>query len=169
MNNQKQSQTGATLIVSLILLFVLAIIGLSSMQSTTVEEKMAGNMRDQSVAFQAAETALRAGEIFLGTPILPVFNDSNGLYQPATGDTALPLWETIDWFDSSKVVTVSNLQIAGAIHNPVYIVEELSEVSDATGSLEAALPKVSAFYRITARGSGNSDTSRVLLQSVYKR
>lgn len=169
MANQKQYQSGATLIVSLILLFVLAMIGLSSMQSTTVEEKMAGNMRDQSVAFQAAETALRAGEIILGTPILPVFNGSNGLYQPATGDAALPLWETIDWSDSSKVVTVANLQIADAVHNPVYIVEELAEVSDSTGSLEAALPKVSAFYRVTARGSGSTDTSTVILQSVYKR
>ncbi|MCH9697185.1 MAG: pilus assembly protein PilX [Gammaproteobacteria bacterium] len=169
MNNQQQSQNGATLIVSLILLFVLAIIGLASMQSTTVEEKMAGNMRDQSVAFQAAETALRVGEIFLGTPVLPVFNGSNGLYQPTSGETALPLWETIDWSDSSKVVTVSNLHIADTANNPAYIIEELAEVADATGSLEAALPKVSAFYRVTAFGSGNTGTSRVILQSVYKR
>ncbi len=162
-------QQGATLIVSLILLMVMTLIGLSSMQSTTVEEKMAGNMRDQSIAFQAAETALRAGEIYLGTPILPVFNGSNGFYQPAAGETALPIWETIDWSDTSQVNTVSNLTIADVVHNPVYIIEELAEVADASGSLEAALPKISAFYRVTAHGSGNSDTSKVILQSVYKR
>ncbi|HFD13100.1 MAG TPA: pilus assembly protein PilX [Crenotrichaceae bacterium] len=165
----KQEQRGATLVVSLILLIVMAMIGLSSMQSTTFEEKMAGNMRDQSVAFQAAETALRAGEIYLGTPILPVFNGSDGLYQPASGSTDLPVWETIDWSDASNVVTVSNLTIADAINNPVYIIEELADVVDSSGSLEAALPKVSAYYRVTARGSGTTATSQVILQSVFKR
>ncbi len=162
-------QQGAVLIVSLIFLIVMTLIGLSSMQSTIVEEKMAGNMRDQSIAFQAAETALRAGELYLGTPILPVFNGTNGFYQPASGNTGLVIWETVDWSDPNQVITVSNLDIAGTIQNPVYILEELAEVSDSTGSLEAALPKISAFYRVTAQGFGNSTSSKVTLQSVYKR
>ncbi len=164
-----QRQQGAVLIVSLIILMVMTMIGLSSMQSTIVEEKMAGNMRDQSVAFQAAETALRAGEVYLGTPILPVFNNSNGLYQPASGMTELPVWETIDWSDTSEVITVSHLTIADAMKNPVYIIEQLAEVVDSSGSLEAALPKVSAYYRVTARASGTSAVSKVVLQSVFKR
>jgi type IV pilus assembly protein PilX len=162
-------QQGAVLITSLIILMVMTMIGLSSMQSTIVEEKMAGNMRDQAVAFQSAETALRTGENYLGTPILPVFNNSNGLYQPASGMTDLPVWETIDWSDTSEVITVSHLRIADAINNPVYIIEQLAEVVDSSGSLEAALPKVSAYYRVTARASGTSIVSKVVLQSVFKR
>jgi type IV pilus assembly protein PilX len=165
-----QRQQGAALIVSLIVLMVMTMIGISSMQSTTMEEKMAGNMRDQSVAFQNAEIALRTGEDYLGSPILPAFNGSDGLYQPADGDdTDFPVWESIDWFDTSSVVTISDLTLANAHSDPVYIIEELDEVTDLTGSLEAGLPKISSYYRITARASGTSDASRIFLQSVYKR
>ena len=55
-------QSGIVLIVSLFVLVLLTIIGVSGMKVTSLEEKMAGNDRDQSIAFQAAEAALRAGE-----------------------------------------------------------------------------------------------------------
>lgn len=55
-------QSGIVLIVSLFILVLLTIIGVSGMKVTSLEEKMAGNDRDQSVAFQAAEAALRMGE-----------------------------------------------------------------------------------------------------------
>jgi type IV pilus assembly protein PilX len=55
-------QSGAVLIISLIMLLLLTLIGASSMQTTTLEEKMAGNMRDRNIAFQAAESALRDAE-----------------------------------------------------------------------------------------------------------
>lgn len=54
--------SGMVLIISLIILLLLTIIGVSGMKVSSLEEKMAGNDRDQSVAFQAAETALRMGE-----------------------------------------------------------------------------------------------------------
>lgn len=55
-------QSGMVLIISLIMLVLLTIIGVSGMKVTALEEKMAGNDRDQSISFQAAETALRIGE-----------------------------------------------------------------------------------------------------------
>lgn len=55
-------QQGSVLIVALIVLMVLSTIGLSGAGSTTIEERMAGNFRDQRVAFEAAESALAAGE-----------------------------------------------------------------------------------------------------------
>lgn len=60
------SQRGATLIISLLILLVMTLIGVTAIQTTTMEEKMAGNMRDQNLAFQAAEAALRAGEGWMG-------------------------------------------------------------------------------------------------------
>jgi type IV pilus assembly protein PilX len=56
------NQSGAVLIVSLIMLLLLTLIGASSMQTTSLEEKMAGNLRDRNLAFQAAESALRDAE-----------------------------------------------------------------------------------------------------------
>jgi type IV pilus assembly protein PilX len=55
MHNEK----GVALLTSLIFLVVLTILGLAGMRSTTMQERMSGNLRDQSVATQAAEAALR--------------------------------------------------------------------------------------------------------------
>lgn len=55
-------QRGAVLIVALIMLLLLTIIGLSSMRGTSLQENMAGNMRDSNLALQASEAALRKGE-----------------------------------------------------------------------------------------------------------
>jgi type IV pilus assembly protein PilX len=59
----RHRQSGMVLIVSLFILVLLVIIGVSGMKNTALEEKMAGNDRDQSLAFQAAETALRTAEV----------------------------------------------------------------------------------------------------------
>lgn len=55
-------QRGAALFVGLILLILLALIGLASMQSTLLQERMAGNFRLVNLAFQNAEEQLRAAE-----------------------------------------------------------------------------------------------------------
>lgn len=55
-------QSGVVLAISLIMLLLLTLIGFSALQSTGLEEKMAGNMRDRNLAFQAAEAALRDAE-----------------------------------------------------------------------------------------------------------
>ena len=62
MMNHQKSQKGAVLIVSLIILLLLTMLGINSMRSTLLQEKMAGNSNDYNRAMQAAETALREGE-----------------------------------------------------------------------------------------------------------
>jgi type IV pilus assembly protein PilX len=56
-------QAGAVLLVSLVMLLLLTLIGLAGMRLASLEERIAGNQRDREVAFQAAEAALRAGEL----------------------------------------------------------------------------------------------------------
>ncbi len=58
-------QTGAALIMSMMLLMVMTLVSVVAMQSTVLEEKMAGNTRDRHLAFEAAEAALRAGERYV--------------------------------------------------------------------------------------------------------
>ncbi|WP_447753750.1 pilus assembly PilX family protein [Pseudomonas nicosulfuronedens] len=59
---RRQSERGAVLLVSLVMLVLLTLIGLAGMRMVQLEERMAGNLRDRQMAFQAAEAALRAGE-----------------------------------------------------------------------------------------------------------
>ncbi len=63
--NYSAKQTGAVLIVSLIMLFLMSILAMSSMSRTVVQERMAGNVIDKQRAFQAAEAALRAAERYV--------------------------------------------------------------------------------------------------------
>ena len=51
-----ERQNGAVLAVSLIMLLLITLIAVSSMQSTMLEEKMAGNTRDRNLAFQTTES-----------------------------------------------------------------------------------------------------------------
>lgn len=64
----RQSQGGMALFVSLIFLLLLSIIGVASMKSATLQEKMAGNVKLKIESFQRAEKGLREGESFIATP-----------------------------------------------------------------------------------------------------
>lgn len=64
--NFSHRQRGAVLIVALLFLVMLTMLGITAMTGTTMEERMAGNARDNSIAFQAAEAALRDARRDLG-------------------------------------------------------------------------------------------------------
>ena len=51
-------QAGATLVVGLVLLLVLTVLGVSGMNTATMEVTMAGNLQFQQDAFQMAEDAI---------------------------------------------------------------------------------------------------------------
>jgi len=55
----RNRQRGAVLVIALLFLTILTILGVTAMTTTTYEERLAGNARDTSTAFQAAEAALR--------------------------------------------------------------------------------------------------------------
>lgn len=61
----QQSQSGAVLVVSLVMLLILTLIGMSGMSSVTLEEKMVSNMQNANKSFQGAEAALNECEMFL--------------------------------------------------------------------------------------------------------
>jgi type IV pilus assembly protein PilX len=63
----RKSQSGSVLIISLLLLIVMTLLGLSSMNTTVMEERMAGNLRSSNLSFMAAESALREAEALIVT------------------------------------------------------------------------------------------------------
>ncbi|MCZ6585712.1 MAG: pilus assembly PilX N-terminal domain-containing protein, partial [Gammaproteobacteria bacterium] len=54
----RHDQRGAVLVVGLIILMVLTVLGVSSMNTATLELTMAGNAQFHQEAFQAAETGI---------------------------------------------------------------------------------------------------------------
>ena len=62
-------QKGVSILVALVMLLVLTLIGVSSMNSSIVELKMATSMQQQGIALNRAEELLRVGETNIGTII----------------------------------------------------------------------------------------------------
>lgn len=171
---RRKTETGAVLVVSLVFLLLLTLIGLTGMQVTSLEEKMSGNMRDRNLAFQGAESALRAGEMYLTLPTVPAFSCANGLYSwndvncDGIREDA-QIWDSSsDWSGISKV-TYSSGTLASISSAPAYIIEQMPAVAEAGDSLEAGVAQDSQYYRVTARATGGTSDAVVLVQSLYKR
>jgi type IV pilus assembly protein PilX len=155
--------------VSLIMLLAMTLIGVTSMQGTSMQEKMAGNVQDINRSFQAAEAALREGEAVLTAATLPDFDGTGGLYQSAlAGNTRV--WEISgNWTTSNSKVYSSTLD--GVAKPPQYMIEELPATIDIdSGGFAADEPLAEiGMYRVTAIGWGGSETTVSMIQSTYKR
>ena len=165
-----RKQCGSVLAIALIFLLLMTLIGVTSMRTTTMQERMAGNVRDRNLAFQAAEVALREGESFLsGSVIVGPFDNTGGLYQPAGADEK-NRWNDIDWLvDGNSLATGSALD--DVARQPRYIVEEMAAGStDIPASVEADAPLTETrVYRVTAMGWGGNINTQVMLQSRFRR
>lgn len=167
----RSGQRGAaTLLVVLILLVIVALIGLASLRGTLMEEHMSAGVRDRGLSFQAAEAALREGELVAADrPEVPASGCENGLCaMPVPG--AAPVWENESvWNDAPETVVTLGDKTA----KPKYIVELLATNVPPRGSCttskvigETSCSGTERRYRITAlsRADGRAE---VMLQSIY--
>ncbi|MGH8351987.1 MAG: pilus assembly PilX family protein [Pseudomonas sp.] len=83
-----RKQSGAVLLVCLVMLLILTMIGVASMSNSTLQERMAGGVRDYNVAFQAAEASLRAGEAYVRQQV-EASTDPTLLFQAASNCPAV--------------------------------------------------------------------------------
>ena len=65
MNMPVKRQGGFALLLGLLLVLVITVLGVFALNGSIMQERMAGNSRDYSVAFEASEIALRWGEAWL--------------------------------------------------------------------------------------------------------
>jgi len=185
----QRRQEGAILVIALLFLVLLTIIGVSSISGVTLEEKMASNLREQNVAFQAAESALRDAEIDLeggigGTgnrdPMTVAANFAsdcttaftNGVCRqpaapPGTWQTEIVTVSSWNWTDTNKTVAYGRFTgataLTGVFRQPRYVIEYLQEKDDSSTT------PITRYFRISARGWGADQNSSVTLQTVYRQ
>ena len=158
--SRRHAQHGAALMVSLIMLLVMTVLAVTATRTTTLQERMAGNMRDREVAFQAAERALRAGEAYL--------NSFNSTPTPGTNawfhnEGNAPAWDAVDC-TTGNVDTVS----VSSAESACYFVEEVTTVGGGSGISVPGQPvQDDRLYRVTATASGMTVRTRVVLRSSY--
>ena len=180
---QPRRERGAILVTALLMLLVLTVIGVSVMQITRMQERMAGNTRDKNLAFQAAEAALRDAEADIQANLSYdsafTVGCTAGLCLPpsmsSAAPTSRPLWQTIDWSASAGQSraygsATGASALPGLAAPPRYIVERLPPLTPTSGtsaSLSASLADLPQVFRITARGVGLRSSTVVVLQSTY--
>lgn len=140
-NTFQKKQSGAALVVGLLLLLVLTLLAISSMNTASLDLIMAGNEQYQARAFQAAEAGVQDGFIngsFNSDPTSAPFN-----FGPAaTGDTV-----------STYEYTVTPL-LNGALQPPP------------PGNSEGTFGAL--YFRIQSRGDSARGARAVHTQELYQ-
>ena len=151
-------QRGASLLIALIFLVILAMLGVTAANVTTLQERMAGHTRDRDLALQAAEAALRDAQLRLADS---TFRDAAVDYL-ATNRNDAAFWDTCFAGTAEPCATkrtpLNALPTTGAgavAAQPQYIVEQKPNL----GTTE--------IYRVTARAVGGTQEAVVILQAEF--
>lgn len=190
--NQKRPQFGVSLVIVLIFLAILSLLGVSAIQTSSLSSRVARNEADRSLAFQAAEAALRDAEQDVKNRR---FDDTECVAGIA-GCRADPI-SGATGFDNActagRCCTATALNVcpaSGTMTRPVW--QDRTRWTNTGGSVAygtftgaTALPVVSQpprylieyfptspyadVYRITAVGYGVNASTQVMLQSTIKR
>jgi type IV pilus assembly protein PilX len=173
-------QQGAVLVVSLLLLLVMTLLGLGASQSTRLQERMAGNQRDQEMALQGAEASLRAAETLLSptrvTPLITCAAKGTNCeaYEMRTlvdpDKVALDLANQANgWWNDWGRDYASASGLKDVSTTPEFVIERVAEVREVLSVGDSNLDTVRDFYQATARSTGLTDTAQVVIQSSYAR
>ncbi len=172
------NERGAALLVSLVVLLVLTILGVTAAQTTTLQERMAGNMRDKSIAFQAAEATLRFGEGWIQQKVEEGDRPSP-VAKSKCSAAPCDVYENDTFTDPEKDATWSSntsfMRPDGASDGPdleqtatqpQYFIEQQQFVPDSLNT-GGGQRKGRTYYRITARAEGTTESGVSVLSSTY--
>jgi len=181
-------QRGSVLAIGLLILVIMTLIGVTTMSTSGLEIKMAGNLKDWNMAFQAVEAGLRDAETDISTTDR-VNGETNAVIGCAASGGPIPeqvgqcitaagatesVWKSINWADaaSTKKYVVYGAKTnatgfttsQGYAAKPRYIIEPLKTFKPGES---LAFPKKAKTFRITAVGYGGSSEANVMSQSTY--
>ncbi len=173
--NNLDKQQGAILIVSLLILLVLTMIGITGTRTTTMEEKMVGNMRQQSISFQAAEAAIRDAENWLKPlkkePIAvnTCNNPPCSVWLPDVLQVQDYQANTFSWWQANGIEygTTSVQEFVEAAADPVYIVEKFAVSPKSMVMGKGKMKSQRTVYRVSATGISASQSTRSMIETMY--
>lgn len=192
----KKTQRGATLIIALLLLVMIAMYGIPAAMNSMQNERITGNTRNRDLAFQSTEHAIKAAETWLYgqtdaalnllAPANKSCTDVPDDADPTPGDGVFPngechandaaYWQnTFNWTANGVHPSGTNLDAGLVADQPLYVVERMPNVCTPSGAKPTGTPpdtcptgdKIGHYYRITARGVGQDSNAVVILQTMY--
>lgn len=169
-------QRGAILITSMLLLLVLTIIGITAMQMSRMQERMAGNTRDLNLAFQGSEAGLRNGEALVRIQTArPDTSSAAGSSFYTAGAITNPETRNDTWWNSNGLEyeadndrSTTTAEVTYLTADPRFVVESIGFVSDSL-TVGHGPPQGRDFYQVTGRSTGGSGAANTVLRSTYAR
>lgn len=174
-------QQGAVLVMSLLMLFVLTLIGVSSINTTSLEEKMSGNTRNRHLAFNSAESALIEAEqkIFDFAGNIKTYaqpDGSSGYYSAGNGPTIDEVLSSTWWTGGANAVQTATTATETA-NDAQFVIVHVKQLSAGEAASKTDLnikssygkgdKQVKQVYKIFARGTGSTKNASVVIQSHY--
>ncbi|PWE39976.1 pilus assembly protein PilX [Pseudomonas prosekii] len=149
-------QRGMALLVSLVFLLLLTLIGISSMQNATLQEKMAGSVSLRNQSFQLAEATLRIGEsaVQLPTYTQAVCGSTAQCAPPAESATL-----TAPGVNGSS--GVNWIAVGGGFYG-------VQNIGTTTGAINIPSNTSATLYRVTAVGIVGNNI-RSVVESIYAK
>lgn len=164
----KHKQEGVILAVAIIMLLILTIIGVSTLSTAPIEQKIATDYEQANYAFQAADSVDREAEQFLSTlSDTSAFTNSGGLYQTGQAPDA---FNSSTWAGSASRASTQTLT---GVLTPRYFVELLGTFSSGSASLNiynyGQDPNTGpvTMFRIVVQATDASGTAVTMIQSFY--
>ncbi len=180
-------QQGAVFATSLIFLVVITLLGVTAMKTATLEERMAGNLRDRNLALQAAEMGLRYAEQHIrdndpATNVPTPIEGVTGFDAACTGGYCYygagvdapvnPAWRanctpncplsyaagTV--FNTNGIPYTAPALPAGVLAPPTYLIEGIRKTPPGSG--------MRYYYRVTVIAQGAQPGTVVRLQEVFR-
>lgn len=150
------AQRGMALLVSLVFLLLLTLIGISSMQNATLQEKMAGSVTMRNQSFQLAEATLRIGESTVQLPSYKLDPCNPGLQCAPPAESLLVTGPGVDPKSGVKWI---------AAGGGFYGVQNLHSMQNA---VNLPMGSSATLYRITAVGIVGNNV-RSVVESIYAK
>ncbi|MGD9299002.1 MAG: PilX N-terminal domain-containing pilus assembly protein [Thiohalocapsa sp.] len=186
-------QRGAVLILGLAILLVVTMLGISGQQTTVLQERLVGNMRQNNIALQAAEAALHVGLAYIeqsdvrgdhfldGTQV--IWQACSSAEAETDADSCTHIDEVLEDWQTSAVADITEGvdygTLAGALGDSTNTafpdVRTQPRVHiDVRKVLALDLADASKgvgtyFYTVTSVGFGGNDQGRAILQSTVAK
>jgi len=164
-------QQGAVLIVSLIILLVLTLIGVSGARGVLMNERMTAASRDAKVALEVAESVSRQGEAYIDTLANTDSFGTTGWLRSA-GNGPDDVFDADTWTDTNSTAKTVGMKGPGDSDMSGRMYIEMSglasddsnpaDVDMSAGDTGLYFEDIKVF-KIVARGEGPGGTERIVV------
>jgi type IV pilus assembly protein PilX len=170
-----KKQSGAVLVISLVILIMLTVLVLSGTQSTLMQEKMTSAIRDSHISLEIAESGLvDAEQMIEGLIGVSSFDGTAGRYAENAGPS--DMFDSSNWTDSLTIAATTETAGTGLVAR--YFVVDLGVLTldDELGNLNMTTYGETTGsgdingFKIVSRSTGrDGNTERIIVGYYGKR